>query len=142
MPEEAKEFSADGYEAFVEYWFEAHDYGTASGDSQPLEEVSNEKCGFCLSRISEIAEFSTDGQWTVGADVDATSIAASMVKDNQDLYAAPFKLEQAAGTVYRDDDGATSTVQEIEAAEFRFIFFAYYSDSEGWEAAAVNLDEG
>jgi hypothetical protein len=69
MPREAKEFSKDGYEAFVDYWFEAQNYGMATGDTAPLEAASMDRCGICAERAKNIKRANIDGAWIVGGDI-------------------------------------------------------------------------
>ncbi|GHD05786.1 hypothetical protein GCM10008096_15200 [Zhihengliuella salsuginis] len=142
MPEEAKEFSADGYEAFVEYWFEAHDYGMQSGDTTSLDDVSNEGCGFCLSRIDDIDGVNSGAQWVFGGELIADDISASMVEDDQGLYAATFTMRQVPGSVYSYDaaENEVTVVEEIVESERALLFFAFYDESNGWDAAAVVED--
>lgn len=93
MPSEAKEFSKDGYEAFVDYWFAAQNYGMATGDTAPLEAASMDRCGICAERAKTMKRAYIDGAWIVGGDIQLLRFYSPLQKDAQNLYQAwPFSF--------------------------------------------------
>jgi len=140
MPELATEFSADGFEAFVEYWFEAHNYAMATGDVDPMMAVSSERCGFCMSHEKGFNEIYEDGGWIREADQTPHDFATNMEKLGGGAYHAYFTLHQAAGEAY-SSDGDVRDDFTFTRDEHDYEFFAFYDEETGWSAALIDLEE-
>ena len=140
MPAEAKEFTKEGYEAFVNYWFEAQNYGMATGDTAPMDKVSMEKCGICVERGRTMKGAYADGGWIVGGDIKVTEFYTPLQKDIQDLYQAAVQLRESKSQPFSPagqpiPDGLT------KATTHDLNFHATYSKSGGWKMAALVGDE-
>lgn len=137
MPEEAKEFTAEGYEAFVNYWVATFNYGMKTGDTEPLDSVSQEECGVCEGRVESIARIYRDEGWVTGGDIRVEDFGAFMVPDENNYYLAVLDFNQTDGAVNFDsiDD------QPISGGVLPVQFFAQYAEGQGWVAAALLEDE-
>ncbi|MDO5741227.1 MAG: DUF6318 family protein [Ornithinimicrobium sp.] len=54
MPEEAKEKTEAGAEAFVEYWIEGLNSAYKTGDTGDLMDYSSDQCGSCSGLVSAV----------------------------------------------------------------------------------------
>ncbi|MEE1619825.1 DUF6318 family protein [Zafaria sp. J156] len=140
MPPEAKEFSKEGYEAFVEYWFEAQNYGLATGDPEPFSAVSDERCGLCAQRLQAIETYNADGGWVVGGEVYAENFVTQLVPDDQEMYQGLFILRQEAIAAF-DEEGNLKDGTKKDAVKTPFNSFAFFDEASGWKMAVVASDE-
>lgn len=67
-PEAIYEPTEEGVEALLEYWFEANRYARETGDTEPLEEVSEASCLLCDQYIDLTEETFPTGWWVQDAD--------------------------------------------------------------------------
>ncbi|WP_102160553.1 DUF6318 family protein [Zhihengliuella halotolerans] len=138
MPELATEFSAKGYEAFVDYWFEARNYALATGDVEPMLAVSDDRCGFCLKQEQGIAEVYDSDAWVAGALATPTDFLTNLSELEGNAYHATFTLEQPEGRAY-SSEGEVLDEYPFAAGDYDYEIFAYYDESDGWSAVLIDL---
>ncbi|WP_102159439.1 DUF6318 family protein [Zhihengliuella halotolerans] len=141
LPEEAKEFSEEGFKAFIEYWFEAQNYGLATGDGSYVEEISLEDCVFCESTLNMIENLANgEGQvWLVGGEMEATDIVAKLHGEPSDVQRAYLTLRQFSGDIY-DENGMLEGGDDVHNDFVKpFEFAAYYHDG-AWIAARIQAE--
>ncbi|MCO1338315.1 hypothetical protein BJH93_05310 [Kocuria polaris] len=139
MPKLATEFSAAGFEAFVEYWFEAQNYAMATGDTALLDEVSDDGCRFCRVRSFVVHDIYDDSGWTQGGELTPDDFITNL-QPIEDYYHAEFVLKQSAGYVYLED-GSIDPEHGFEEVAFDYEFYAYFEDESGWSAAIIEKVE-
>ncbi|MCO1337449.1 hypothetical protein BJH93_00830 [Kocuria polaris] len=142
LPEEAKEFSEEGFKAFIEYWFEAQNYGLATGDGSYVEKISHEDCPFCRTTLRMTKNIADNGgeMWIVGGQSEATGITVKIHGGQDQMQVAYLTLRQTAGDAY-DDEGLIDGGENIlEDAVDPFEFAAYYQDG-AWTAARIEVQQ-
>ncbi|MBG6084846.1 DUF6318 family protein [Zhihengliuella flava] len=142
MPEEAKEFTEEGFAAFIEYWFEAQNYGIATGDGSYVEDVSHEECRGCNSALVVIDEVAQGGgeAWIVGGTMRATDVVSKLHGDESQMQRAYLTWRQINGDAYNVDGLMEGGRDVITDAVEPFIFEAYYADG-GWTATRIEARE-
>lgn len=140
MPELAAEFSYSGFEAFVEYWFEARNYALATGDVERMLVVSDDRCGFCLKHQQGIEEIYDAEGWVVGGDLVPRDFVTNLSELKGGVYHAFFRLKQVDGTAY-DSDGEEMDEYTFTPDIYEYEFFAFYDKGSGWSAALIDLEE-
>ncbi|GHD03431.1 DUF6318 family protein [Zhihengliuella salsuginis] len=138
-PELASEFSAAGYEAFVEYWFEAQNYAMATGDTTLLDEVSDDGCRFCRVRSFVAHDIYDDGGWAQGGELTPKDFITNM-RPVEDYFHAGIVLQQADGGVYLED-GSVDPDHGFEELSIEYDFLTYFDDEAGWSAAIIEKVE-
>ncbi|GLH97959.1 DUF6318 family protein [Phytohabitans aurantiacus] len=61
QPTAAGQYSRDGGEAFIRYWFDLLTYAQRSGDTTDLDEVTNDRCGDCGTALTTIRDVYAEG---------------------------------------------------------------------------------
>lgn len=140
MPELATEFSIFGYESFVEYWFEAQNYALATGDVEPMMEVSQEGCGYCLKRKQIADEVYEQGDWILGGEQKPTDFLTDLVEYEGETYHGQFSLNQREGDV-RTGEGEVNESYKITPGDFKYEIFSTYDEHDGWRAVYIDLVE-
>ncbi|GAB3754311.1 hypothetical protein GCM10027591_03140 [Zhihengliuella somnathii] len=140
MPEKAKEFSEEGFEAFIEYWFALETYGIATGDGGPVKEVSAEGCPYCTTALDVIGNIS-QGQgkeWIVGGTMQPTDIVVRLNGEEQSSQTAYLTLRQLSGDAYNADglmEGGRNVIEGwVEPFEFQAVF-----QNGGWKAQRIEV---
>ncbi|GAA3703775.1 hypothetical protein GCM10022377_16870 [Zhihengliuella alba] len=139
MPEEAKEFTAEGYEAFVNYWFEARDYALETGDTSILPPLSGEDCRHCEMTIKMIDDVSSKNQWIVGGAMDVGDFYTPFKKDQDGSIHSVIKIAQNPGKAYSSDGPVTEDDTDFQVFDAAFEFKAVYSDASGWVATSIEM---
>ncbi|RZU60866.1 hypothetical protein EV380_0417 [Zhihengliuella halotolerans] len=139
MPELATEFSVAGFEAFVEYWFDAHNYALATGDVELMMDVSDDRCVYCLNHELGIKEIYEADGWIDGGDVVPSSFFTNMAELEGGLYQGNFTLKQMKGTVYTAE-GDVDESQVFDPDDYDYEMRAYH-DGDGWVASKIDLWE-
>lgn len=139
MPDLAKEFSAEGYEAFVKYWFEARNYAASTGDVKPMTVVSHEKCGYCSKHQTAIEQIYGQGGWIVGGEQVPTNFFTNFREVGDGFYHAMFTLRQKNGNAY-DANGGVDDSQTLDDGEYPYTFVAIFDEEDGWQAALIDID--
>ncbi|RZU62698.1 DUF6318 family protein [Zhihengliuella halotolerans] len=130
LPEEAEEFSEEGFKAFIEYWYEAASYGIATGDDSYVSQVSDEGCSGCTRILNMIENIGQGGseQWIVGGEMQATDIIAKLHGGQGENQTAYFTLRKFAGDAYGKDgllDGGDNVLKD---GVVKFEFDASYEN--------------
>lgn len=142
LPDEATEFTDEGFEAFIEYWFATRNYGLATGDETYIQDVSLEDCAFCESNI-EIAQNLARGGgdvWLVGGEMEATDIVAKVHGDQASVQKAYLTLRQFSGDVY-DQNGMLEGGNDVHKDEVASFEFAAYFHEGSWVAARIQVED-
>ncbi|GHD03440.1 hypothetical protein GCM10008096_09710 [Zhihengliuella salsuginis] len=141
MPELATEFSGAGFEAFIEYWFEARNYAVATGDTEFMLEVSDSRCGYCLQHQQGIDEIYGAGGWVVGGELIPSDFGKNLQPTGGGAYHSFFTLRQTRGAAY-STDGELLEGYTFTPGDYDYEFFAFHEDATGWTAALIDLADG
>jgi len=144
LPEEAKEFSEEGFKAFIEYWFEARNYGIATTDDSYIRAVSSEDCPFCITTLEMTENIASGGGdiWIVGGEIQATDITATVhgePDDSDRTQLAYFTLRKSAGVAYDKDGIVDGGANVIKAEVLPFEFEARYVEG-AWTATRIEVE--
>ena len=100
-PEQPEEMSAGGEagaEATARYYLKAYSYAWNTGDTGPLQSISDENCQFCKSESSRIDEFYAHGYWAAKGYTDVLQTQAiEKLPESEygpDAYAVQFRIDE------------------------------------------------
>ncbi|GAB3753947.1 hypothetical protein GCM10027591_02690 [Zhihengliuella somnathii] len=136
MPDLAKEFSAEGFEAFVEYWFEARNYAVATGDVSLMDEVSHAECSYCQLHKRGISEIYEAGGWVDGGYLNPSDFFTNLRELQGEVFHAGFSLEQEEGAAY-GRDGQQLEAYTFTPGTYEYEMMALYDEQ--WKAAIIDL---
>ncbi|MBL0704537.1 DUF6318 family protein [Sinomonas cellulolyticus] len=100
LPAAAKENTEAGFKAFTQYWFDTATYSLETGDSGPLEAISDSGCKVCNGYLAD----SRAGGWTVGPRWLSTGFSSDMKLDPAGQAVGYFMLEEGTSRWF-DADG-------------------------------------
>ncbi len=83
-PDEIYDPTEEGAEAALRYWWELRVYARNTGDTEPLEEFSDEACEVCDSQVGYVVEMYEQGWFVQDEDLVVESWARPMEWDNLD----------------------------------------------------------
>ncbi|GHD06088.1 DUF6318 family protein [Zhihengliuella salsuginis] len=144
LPEEATEFTDEGFKAFIEYWFEARNYGIATTDDSYIRAVSSKDCPYCITTLEMTENIARGGGdvWIVGGEIQATDITATVHGDSGDsdrTQLAYFTLRKSSGDAYGKDGIVEDGANVIEAVVKPFEFEARYEEG-AWTATRIEVE--
>lgn len=123
MPEEAKEFSKEGLEAFAEYFYEAANYAYESGDVEPIRRVSGPDCLVCNHVLSQVQEGFQAEDWLAKAQISVFGVSSEYVQTDEGLYQVLAQIQQddieyysPVGSLGTDEGDSRPAVHLIEAS--------------------------
>ena len=100
-PDKPAEMSAGGEagaEATARYYLKAYSYAWTTGDTGPLQSISDENCQFCKSESSRIDEFYAHGYWAAKGYTDVLQTQAiEKLPESEygpDAYAVQFRIDE------------------------------------------------
>ena len=100
-PDKPAEMSAGGEagaEATARYYLNAYSYAWNTGDTGPLQSISDENCQFCKSESSRIDEFYAHGYWAAKGYTDVLQTQAiEKLPESEygpDAYAVQFRIDE------------------------------------------------
>ena len=100
-PEQPEEMSAGGEAgaaAAARYYLKAYSYAWNTGDTGPLQSISDENCQFCKSESSRIDEFYAHGYWAAKGYTDVLQTQAiEKLPESEygpDAYAVQFRIDE------------------------------------------------
>ena len=100
-PDKPAEMSAGGEagaKAAARYYLKAYSYAWNTGDTGPLQSISDENCQFCKSESSRIDEFYAHGYWAAKGYTDVLQTQAiEKLPESEygpDAYAVQFRIDE------------------------------------------------
>lgn len=91
MSATTRERSLRGAQDFVNYWMNAANYATQTGDISPLEEASDSRCGQCQAVLSGVRDSYSDGGYTQGGLYRVRSVMTEVLAlDDQPTFSITF----------------------------------------------------
>lgn len=119
MPATARENSKEGLESFAEYYISLVNYGYNTGDTTPLENVSDPDCSTCKTWKNSIRGIYSTG-WAIGSTVSVVKASTKFeaFKDGSrslDLIAHQTEFQSVKGTQTESHKGGDTPLMELLA---------------------------
>jgi hypothetical protein len=123
LPEAAKQNTAEGFEAFAQYWLNSVTYAFESGEVEPLELVSAPSCKVCTEFKTAVRRLHGEGGWAIGPRWTIRDFSTDMIADPERRFLGRYLAIESpsvdydqGGSVGRSYPGEPSgTFQEIYA---------------------------
>lgn len=110
LPEAAKVLDRPGAEAFVRHYFGLVNYANATGDTTPMDVITNPGCLNCPSVAERARSLNADGSRLEGGEIVVQAAVAAPVEDG--TTAVSTVLQQQPGRVV---DQSGTMVQDLPA---------------------------
>lgn len=135
MPEEAKEYSAEGAAAFSFYFLQLMSYSWLSGDTADLAAASSEKCAVCQGTIDLVRQTYDQGGWSDNWYIDVVRrYRPTPIEGRVGCYFSVIEYDVRGGYYYDRD---TKTLGETEGRKCRLFMNSCYMDRK-WVADWVS----
>ncbi|WP_434617214.1 DUF6318 family protein [Arthrobacter sp. A5] len=115
-PPLADEFSKAGIEAFARYWYETLSYAYETGDTTPIDAITDPSCTTCANAKEVATGWHEGGRWLVGGKMVVLDIQSTFVLTPSGTYQATSFVKQTALDYYNGDgtlNEATSAAPAI-----------------------------
>lgn len=135
MPEAAREESTAGAEAFVEHWADLVTYMLNTGDSGPLDAISEPGCGSCADTTEGIT-----GLYDEGGRIESEGWSVKQLGFNQNSIASEpiARMVQGRERVWRSADDNKPDVNKRSELT---ISFDLRHERSGWRIAEYGVVE-
>lgn len=134
MPELAKEYSKEGLEAFIRYWYAVGNYANKTGDVSELATLSQGSCNACAYFLKAAQDSNRDGRWLVGGDVLIPTLDIEW-ESGQKHQQARVQVVQNAITYYNPD--GTEGRPSDPATNDAFVVTANFAST--WKVADTGV---
>lgn len=95
MPEEAKQETEAGAQAFLDYRTDAVWYAFQTGDTSLVREVTAESCEQCFGQFDSIDNVYSKGGWMAGGYERSEILPDSFVRGSNGIYTLPVDAESS-----------------------------------------------
>ncbi len=102
-PPLANEFSKAGIEAFARYWYETLSYAYETGESKPMDAVTDSGCTTCANAREVADGWHGGGRWLVGGKMAVLDTKSTFVLTPAGTYQATSFVRQTALDYYNGD---------------------------------------
>lgn len=102
MPEEAKQETETGAQAFLDYYDYAGWYAYQTGDTSYLREHTSDHCTKCLEEADVVERIYGGGDWAVGRDERAKIIQNTFMKDSKGYYRMAISASNNGALLIQD----------------------------------------
>jgi hypothetical protein len=111
LPAAARQPTPAGAQAFARHFFAVYNYAFWTGDSKPLEAISDKDCIYCKSVVSGVSAMKKKGNRVIGGRLEVTTaVAAPGVPDNGLLV--NLVLQQEEGRTLSASGAVVGTTAE------------------------------
>ena len=104
MPEEAKQETEAGAQAFLDYYDHAGWYAYQTGDTSHLRASTSDHCTKCLEEADVVERVYAGGDWAVGRDERATIIQNTFIKDSRGYYTMAVSASNNGALLIQDGE--------------------------------------
>lgn len=104
MPEEAKQETEAGAQAFLDYRTDAVWYAFQTGDTQLAREVTSEHCEKCIDELDRIDAIYGSSDWLAGGFERAKIIEGAFSKGADGVYSIPVRLASSGVKVFEEGE--------------------------------------
>ncbi|MHA7238369.1 DUF6318 family protein [Arthrobacter sp. TMS1-12-1] len=137
-PALADENSAEGLEAFTEYWLELFSYGYETNDWAPFEEVTDPGCRTCTQTQQVVQDFYARGGWMSGGRFKLLDFGTEFLTNTSGSIQSMVNYQQNDLT-YFESDGSQSRGEAPDASVN--VTFSVYEDG-SWLLLDFGKPEG
>ncbi|THJ66216.1 hypothetical protein E8P82_09440 [Arthrobacter echini] len=137
-PALADENSAEGLEAFTEYWFELFSYGYETNDWAPFDAVTDPGCRTCAKTREVVADYYANGGWMDGGKFELLDFGTDLQMNTSGSFQAYAEYRQA-DLIYYDPTGSATPADAPESSVN--AIFALYED-DAWYMLDFGKPEG
>jgi hypothetical protein len=123
-PALADENTAEGLEAFTEYWFELFSYGYATNDWVPFDAVTDPGCTTCANVKAAVDGVYSEGGWVEGAESTMTAFQVDFRVNTQGSIGSLVEVAQGPSKTYSQAGDVLSN-DPAEDPVFNAIFSVY-----------------
>ncbi|GAA2509620.1 MAG: DUF6318 family protein [Kocuria sp.] len=102
MPDEAKQETEAGAQAFLDYRLATQWYAFQTGDTSLIRSVTSPSCTRCSDQYSRIDENFSDSKWMAGGYETAEILPDSFVQRKSGEYTAPVHATSSGVIVFKD----------------------------------------
>ncbi|WP_372498017.1 DUF6318 family protein [Sinomonas terrae] len=103
LPEAAKQNTAEGFEAFTQYWLDSVTYAFGSGDIEPLKLASSSSCQVCGRFIDQVRQLHDEGGWAAGPSWTVRSFTTDMTRDPSRQFLGRYLGIESTSVDYSSD---------------------------------------
>ncbi len=89
MPEEAKQETEAGAQAFLDYYAYAGWYAYQTGDTSYMRDIVSPSCEICIEEMDLVDEIYANSDWAAGSDERNQIIPGTFPAATQDFYTIP-----------------------------------------------------
>lgn len=141
MPEAMKKNDQAGLEAALEYWFETEYYLKATGDTEPMKQVSMETCILCNAVMDDWPPVYDAGGWVVSEPNEIDEVLANV--DNGGTGGTYlFSVTSKPSQVYRPTGEPVKGASSEGHADYPWTGSAYFDAANGhWKIENVAAQE-
>lgn len=123
-PALADENSAEGLEAFTEYWFELFSYGYETNDWAPFDAVTDPGCRTCENVKLAVSEVYKSRGWVDGAESRLTAFTTDFETNTQGSIGSFVEVVQGQAKTYLET-GQLDGEDPESAPTFKAIFSVF-----------------
>jgi hypothetical protein len=100
LPDAARQNTAEGFEAFTQYWFDTITYGLETGDGEPLRLISLPDCKMCNNYIADADKVARGEVRHVGPRWTISAFEPNMILDPYRRAMGYFFLDESPSQEY------------------------------------------
>lgn len=126
MPEEAKQETEAGAQAFLNYRADAQWYSIQTGDTSLIREITSQDCEECSSQFENFDEIYASGNWAAGGFEQETIVTNSFIKRKDGGYNLPVTIDSYG--MIEIQKGKITTQQSPFNESDRFDTYLYYEN--------------
>lgn len=126
MPEEAKQETEAGAQAFLNYRADAQWYSIQTGDTSLIREITSQDCEECTSQFENFNEIYASGNWAAGGFEQETIATNSFMKRKDGGYNLPVTIDSYG--MIEIHKGEITTQQSPFNESDRFDTYLYYEN--------------
>ncbi len=116
MPEEAKQETETGAQAFLDYRTDAVWYAFQTGDTQLAREVTADGCENCMVQFNRIDTIYSDGGWIAGGYEGGSILEEGFIRGADGVYNIPVETK-SSGVKVTDGDRLISQQHPFDTSE-------------------------
>lgn len=141
MPEAMKKNDQAGLEAALEYWWETEYYLKATGDAEPMKQVSMDECILCEDLTTNWPRIYEIGGWAEGKPAQVSDLIANV--DNGGAGGTLlFSVTEFEGNVYRPGGELAENASGEGVEDYPWSGTAVFDEeTEHWKIENVAAEE-
>ncbi|WP_408021452.1 DUF6318 family protein [Sinomonas humi] len=100
LPEVAKQNTAEGFEAFTQYWFDVATYAFEASSGNELRHISASDCKVCSAYATDIDRIADAAGWAQGPAWNISGFKSNMIRDPLGQVIGYFILDESPSYVF------------------------------------------